>query len=569
MRKALVTLCFGFVQLLALKGQIVIDTASMSKAEITDQATINTSNLEFSPFFYRDYIGFCYTPTSGDKDDEINEYFFDLCFSAEDIKGNLAKRADFVETINSEFHEGPAAFNPINGMLYFTRSWYDKKRGTNRDTIVRKIYQSNSNGGFSKVSLVSISDEKYHSCHPTLSENGSTMIFSSNRPGSSKMDLYTTNLTNGLWSEPQNLGVSINSEANEVFPFLYRDSILFFSADKAEGNGGLDIYCSFNRDNTWTTPIILPSPFNSTFDDFGIIVTKDGRSGYMTSNRPGGKGKDDIYKFVCSTSILKAQAINIYADYHFTSLDKLSFEPIPGATITLTPLILSNELDIDQYDINLLGEENNGEIVVKLSPKKDKSLPPMITDSNGDVVFSLKKGKKYILTCSAPNHQNTNLLIDTKKSDAQFNIVMNPIETKVEEDTAINNQIADIVIPTKKGEVVVFNNIYYDYNSDLLLSGAVAELDALLKTMNEQPSMKVQLSAHTDSRGTTIYNQDLSMRRANSAKQYLVSRGIESSRIFAVGFGESRIRNHCTDTVTCTEAEHMFNRRTEVTVLEN
>ena len=174
--------------------------------------------------------------------------------------------------------------------------------------------------------------------------------------------------------------------------------------------------------------------------------------------------------------------------------------------------------------------------------------------------------KKYLIRCHSEGFEDAYTLFDPKTDDASINIVLNPLPPKVIKPKV--DTIDNVYIPTEVGEVVVFENIYYDRNSDEIKEGAAKELDALAKAMIKNLDMKVELAAHTDCRGENKYNQDLSIKRATSAKNYLVEKGINQNRIRAIGFGESQIRNHCIDGVRCTEDEHQYNRRTEVTIIE-
>jgi hypothetical protein len=264
----------------------------------------------------------------GEKDENTEDYFTDLVYVAKDGQGRLSKAALMPQSINTDMYEGQSAYDATSGKLYFTRSYYDKERKSTKDSIVLKIYETSDKSRFSKTEALSFCNDKYSVCHPTLSRNGDLMIFSSNMPGSEKMDLYETYKINNTWSTPIKISNKINSSQLEVFPYLYKDSLLFFSSNRALGVGGLDIYYSSLTDTGWTKPLILPYPLNSSFDDLGILINEKNNGGYISSNRPGGKGKDDIYKFETDQPFTTKILSNIELVCGISPINKLSFEKL-------------------------------------------------------------------------------------------------------------------------------------------------------------------------------------------------------------------------------------------------
>ncbi len=563
--KFILSFLLFFLCSLQLEAQYEVSAVSFGKISVNNETEVNTENLEFSPFFLRDLIGFVYSNPKSKKDNNISEYYFDLAFSAHGMNENLIKRASFGQNINSEFHEGPACFDDKKGVLYFTRTYYDIKKGTSRDTIVRKIYQATERSDYSDAKPIALSNDRYSICHPTLSSSGKKMIFSSNMNSTDgNMDLYSSTMKED-WNSPINLSI-LNSESNDVFPFLMKDSIIFFASDRPGGKGGLDIYYSTYKDSSWDNPLPLPYPFNTEYDDFGIIIDKNGKFGYFTSSRPGGKGKDDLYSFSTKDKLWERK-INIPSkDVSFVVLDKLTLQPISGVKVLISDISLKNDkYNLEDFDVDVLAGEKAGELLMKLSPKSNSLVDSLISNKEGIVSRNLKIDKRYIVRTYSEKYENEYTVYDPMKDDNTVNIILNPIPPKLVAPPVVKKQ--EIYIPIKKNEVVVFNNIYYELNSARILQGAALELDALAKIMNQRITMTVELSAHTDSRGKSEYNQTLSIQRATSAKQYLVDKGISELRVKAIGYGESRIRNHCTDGKTCTDEEHKYNRRTEVRVL--
>ena len=217
----------------------------------------------------------------------------------------------------------------------------------------------------------------------------------------------------------------------------------------------------------------------------------------------------------------------------------------------------------------MLSGRNPGDIVLKLTPKKGTIIQNTIAEKDGTVHFLANKGQKYLISALADGYGNLSLIFDYDLFGDDFNIVIEPTSDLVDEtpvDTLNIQKNATINIPVEPGKSIVFDQIFYDYNSSSIKSGAALELDALASAMLSKPEMKIRLESHTDSRGAGPYNLQLSISRAEAARSYLVNLGVTSDRIKIRGWGETKLRNKCTDKVPCKETDHAFNRRTEVFV---
>jgi outer membrane protein OmpA-like peptidoglycan-associated protein len=304
-----------------------------------------------------------------------------------------------------------------------------------------------------------------------------------------------------------------------------------------------------------------------------MIVRENGKSGYFASNRPGGNGKDDIYRFETSIPLFSSEPV-LMVTSSVTILDKLTLEGISLAKVVITPLDIDiNNFTLSSYNVDMLSGRDPGDLILKLSPKKGKSYPEITTDASGITTFQLKKGQKYLIKTSAPGYVETSLIYDYSIFGSAFNMVLEPEsdEEPIQDGVSapnVNDQAEpkSIDIPLEAGTVLVFDNIYYEYNSSMILRGAAVELDALARMMLLNPEVKVRLESHTDSRGAAAYNLQLSLDRANAARQYLTKTGVDEDRISIRGFGESKLRNECTDNVPCSESKHRYNRRTEVVI---
>lgn len=551
-----------------------IDTAVCNQVQINLEHIINTPNSEYSPVYYGDNIGYVYSSSRGRQlDKAIEEPFYDLGYAAKDTSGLLALSASFSKSINSLGHEGP--FAVYGSSIFFTRVVETNVNG--KAGYTRKIYWGDI--ADTEQYPLPFSTDDVSVCHPTLSKDGLTMIFSADMDESGHMDLYSSSYIGETWSDPVRLVGDVNTASHELFPNLYQDSILVYTSDRLGGYGSYDMYASVFRRGQWTTPQVLPAPFNSQWDDLGLIVRADGKKGYFTSNRPGGEGKDDIYNFKSLKSIIRSPKV-MTIPVTYTVLDKLRFVPIADASIQLTELALTQDkLNVEDYNVDLMPGTDGGELILKLSPKKGKELPLAKSDVNGEYIVNLSPTANYIVRASAPDYETTTFLYSSSTYGPALDIILEPKPPAVETPATTKPTVAEaplvvreevatpIFIPKTKGETVIFDNLYYEYNSATIQKGAAAELDALADAMLLNANMEVLLGSHTDSRGDANYNLLLSEERALAAKLYLSERGINPARIVTRGLGESEIRNHCTNGTSCTEEEHGYNRRTEVKIL--
>lgn len=288
-------------------------TAENYEVEVRNMETINSPFLEFSPVSYLNGIVFVSSRIkNGWKDLSIKEPFFQLFYAEEAEAGRLMPAVSFSATINSHLHEGPADFALDDNLMFFTRNNLKKgaRKADDYGVVRLKIYSAQKGlFDWEKIEELPFNSDLYSSAHPSSNEQGTILFFASDRPGGmGGMDLYVSEKKADTWSEPQNLGPHINTSGNELFPFFSEKGLLFFASDGHAGAGGLDLFVVSTAD--YSKVFHLSSAFNSPEDDFGLFLLPQGNRGYFSSSKSGGFGKDDIYSFTLDEFNLPEQLIN-------------------------------------------------------------------------------------------------------------------------------------------------------------------------------------------------------------------------------------------------------------------
>ena len=590
-------------------------------ASVKPVSGLNSEHLDFSPVPVDG--GMIFTSSRGSfspvkrKDKWTKDNFTDLFFVKKTDDG-FGEPTRLFGKINKKYHDGVAALNEGGNEMYFTRN--NLKGKNSKKYIDLKIYKAEKNDEFWKgMEEVDFNMEDYSTAHPALSKDGNTMVFSSNRPGGQGgMDLYVTNKSGDSWTTPVNLGPTINSADDEIFPYVDKMGRLFFSSNGWAGAGGLDLFVSkATQDNNWTAPENLGAVMNSDRDDFGIWVADDGKHGYFSSNRQGSLGGDDIYSWTAEgpppPSAFDAAAIVVDAETN---------APIPGAEVKMVELIGSSGVTLDEsssmtptdgvvplkvwngrkYIFNVLKEgyqpknlNANAELFLTEDGIYKIPMEKIAMVTVGGLVTDASSGSPV----TSANVELMNLCdnsIELYRSDASgkfsfetlcgcdYKMVATKDGFVVAEKTIKGNceprdiSIAMItdreIIPTGSrpvktysvGEVIRIRDLYYDYDKSNIRPDAALRLDKVVSLMNRYPSMNIELGSHTDARGNDSYNSKLSQRRADSAVRYIISKGIDRSRLSARGYGEREITNHCVNGVNCKDETHEENRRTEIRI---
>jgi outer membrane protein OmpA-like peptidoglycan-associated protein/tetratricopeptide (TPR) repeat protein len=431
---------------------------------------------------------------------------------AEKIKGD----------VNTKFHEGQVSFSKDGKILYFTRNNYtNNKNGKDAEgTNNLKIYRAtkDENGKWSNIKELPFNNANYSVGHPSLSSDGKILYFASDMPGGfGKSDIYKASLNGDSFGTPVNLGNKINTEGNELFPFVHNDGNLFFSSDGLQGLGQLDIFTTVMGDEGNIQEIInLGMPVNSNMDDFSFFLNDDGETGFIASNREGGTGDDDIYGF-----------------------DRIPLFAIKG---TVTDAI--NKMPVK--DARIVVKDKDGNLIADL-----------LTDDKGKYEINADRETTYTLEASHPKYiAEPSKIGDTRNSKGK-NFILVDFELDPVQDVDI---LAGVNI----------ENIYFDFDKQNIRHDASVELDKVADLMlRTYPTMAIEIESHTDSRGSFKYNESLAIRRANSTHDYLISRGVDPNRIKKFeGFGEYILVNDCKDGIDCSEEAHQLNRRSIFKILK-
>ena len=401
--------------ILILNIQFVMFGQNKSGVELMNESTINTDQLEFSPTFYEDGIIFISNKPVKDKeivDKRIDKNVMSIFIARRGLDGVLKPSEPFSFELTSKLHEGPLCFDKTADNVYFTRNNIIKGRVENAKDGYTKlgIYTSEKVAGkWSEVRELPFNNREYDFCHPSISIDGEKIFFSSNRPGGyGGMDLYYSQKINGKWSEPVNLGPTINTEKNEAFPFIHADGTLFFASNKSGGKGGFDLYFAKSKaDDLWQDPVAMSNDFNSETDDFGLIVDLDLKNGYFTSGKSGGKGLDDIYSFHTDGKITEPQESGKPGEeIMFFTADKVTGSELEGADIS----VMSTD------DLSSVVTDENGN-VISLGNGKMTPVEATVegTDAEGKRKLKLAKDKNYVVTVKKPGYKTKQFVV--KKND--------------------------------------------------------------------------------------------------------------------------------------------------------
>ena len=488
-----------------------------------ENAGINSKYSDYGTFVHDHKIYFASARDTGNfsqrKHKWTGEYFTNLYIADVDS----AKVKKFKTDLNTKFHEASPAFTKDGKTVYFTRNNYvDGKKGKDEEkaTLI-KIYKATlKDGKWTNIVPLPFTSDNYSTAHPALSPDERTLYFASDMPGTfGQSDLYKVSINdNGGFGTPENLGKTINTEGKETFPFVTDENEIYFASDGHPGLGGLDVFAGkLNKDGTISDIQNLGNDINSPQDDFAYVIDPVSRIGYFSSNKDGGQGSDDIYKFVENKALRCVQQLSGQIT------DAVTGAILPESKVTLY--------------------EN----------RTEKSTT--ITDSNGAYKFEVDCGKTYNVRAEKVEY-----------ATQEISITIGKLSGKTSLPIALHPATCKVTVGDDLGKCFGIKMIYFDLDKSNIGPQAALDLEKILQVLNNNPTMKLDIRSYTDSRQTHQYNQALSDRRAKSTVNWLIKNGVTANRLTDKGYGETALLNGCSDGVDCTEAEHQMNRRSEFVI---
>ena len=515
----------------------ILKTAKDYKEEIArnsgryelDLFEYNSKYSDFAPAFYKEGLIFSSDRDTGNlaryRHTWNSKDFLDIYkVNADSSSRNTVVKMNM---INSRLHESTSVATKDGNTIYFTRNnFIDGKSTKDDEGVVRlKIFRIIwKDGQWSNLEELPFNSDSYSVAHPALSLDEKTLYFASDMPDSKgESDIYKVVINeDGTFGSPQNLGLPINTEARETFPFVSSENILYFSSDGHPGLGGLDIFGIKIKNGGFTRSVLnVGEPVNSKWDDFSYIINEDNKRGYFASNRAEGMGADDIYGFLETRPLI----FECLQPITGTVRDKISNEVLVGATVKV---------------IN----EDNEEIL------------SAITDNRGN----------YTLSCDCNQGNFVRAQTQGYMPAEEYLPISNGKATII--DFYLEREIIKAGFGDDLAKLLQLSTIYFDFGKYNVRTDAEIEIQKVIAAMEKYPSLKIKANSHTDSRGRDSFNLWLSQKRAEATVNYMISQGINGERLKGEGFGETRLVNECDDGVKCSGEKHQLNRRSEFIILE-
>ena len=579
-----------------------------------EEVPFNSENSDFGAVPYEGKVLFA----SARNDQAIirfqdswkNTPFFAL-YSISSDAASAVRVTSFGKKFNTLYHDGPVCFDTLENEVFITRNTFKHRiprKGKEGVNNLKILYaKKNMLGVWGNLKDLKFNSKDYSCGHPSLSLDGKTLYFSSNMPGGKgETDIYYVTRTDDGWSDPVNMGSEINTSSDEMFPFIHKNGHLYFASSGHQGMGGLDLFEAIKKNDGTYTVLNMGYPINSNNDDFGIYLANDGINGYFASNRTGGKGDDDIYRFIITDQL------RLTLDLEGDVTDVMDGHKLDSSNVILTLADGTNPQPLNTGLLNTFGYEVKPDLkyIVNVTRKGYCSAKIVVDPSkrpeNADVVkvpVVLEKNQEWgiygnvYIRGTKEVVSGVNITIKKAAGELYASVITPEVEgfrTKLEPNTAYEitfdkkgflttkgvystvgrkpgyvdiNEFIDVSIEKiDMNKTIEIPNIYYDLGKWAIRTDAAVELEKVVTLLNDNPDIKIELGSHTDARGSAESNQILSQKRAESAVAYIISKGINKDRIVAKGYGEYKLKNQCADGVKCSEPEHQQNRRTEIRI---
>lgn len=483
----------------------------------------NKTNGDFGISFYGDKVAFASLRNAEGKAYSWNERpYLDLFSASVNENGQLINVQPFPEEINTKNHESSAVFTKDGKTMYFNRTGEQKKIGEERFATVKIFKAEFKDGKWTNVTMLPFSSDEYSVEHPALSKDEKQLYFASDMQGTiGSMDIFVVDINDdGTYTQPRNLGETINTIHREQFPFIADDGSLYFASDGHQGMGNLDVFISYKiGEKEFDKPLNLGSTINSEMDDFNLILDYSTGKGYFSSNRTG---DDNLYTV---TMVENKLLFLVEGEVR----DKKTSELLPGATVKLYA--------------------QNGDLLEEVLVGKD-----------GSFSFNTEPNKIYKIMAFKDFYIPAEATFDTGKDGKVYIDLEMKVESYYDAEDIINKQADGTVL-------IELENIYFDLDKWDIKPQAASVLDVLVSLLKKYPYMEIEIGAHTDTRASELYNLRLSNRRAASALEYLVKNGIDRKRLRSKGYGESKPLIICPKG-DCTESEHATNRRCNFMIIK-
>ena len=507
------------------------DIEKISNRFKIENSNINTEYIDYGGAFYKN--SFIYTSTKPDGLSKGNSKWtnqpYSNLYKSAIVDRKLQESESFDKNINTKFNESNAVFTSDGSTMYFTKNNFnDGKKGKNETGLILiKIYRASFvNDEWANVKELSFNSNDYNCAHPALSADGKMLYFTSDMPGGFGLsDIYKIEINaDGIFKNPVNLGDKINTAGKETFPFLASDNELYFSSDGHLGLGGLDVFATKITENGQISKVMnVGTPVNSAFDDFGYVKDNVSKIGFFSSNRPGGKGFDDIYTFI--------EEVKLKLDCQESIVGTVKNNADTTAVRNATVVLLTEQM---------------------------KEIATITTDENGSFTFlNLDCGTNYFIRATAEEYQTNEVTIKTlgEEGVTKTDILLSKRFVEIKENVDL----------AKEFDIANINFVFNDWH---ITQFSEQKMFVLLSILEKYPTMKIKVGSHTDSRGSNAYNLKLSQRRANETKKWLVNKKIATGRITTEGFGETNITNSCKEGISCTDKEHLVNLRSEFIIIK-
>lgn len=510
-------------------------------------AEVNSKYSDFGPVISADNKMLFFTSrregSTGDGADNTGMSFEDIYFSSKDERDEWNKAKNIGDPVNTDSHDAAVGLSPDGKSLLVYH-------GVSKNTGNILITKQKEDGSWVKTEeLKGDVNTKHHEIDATLSFDEKTLYFVSDRPGGfGNHDIYVTywDEEKKEWGKAENVGATLNTEFDEKGVFFHPDNkTLYFSSQGHNTMGGLDIFKSVfdHETKVWSTPVNIGSPINTPDDDVYFVTSGDERFAYYSSYRADGFGEKDIYR----VTFLGDEKEPLVASIE--DVDILSEKLTSNGEFINRPLTLIKGKVTDGNT-----EEALVTTVFITNSKTNEKIAEIVTNEDGSYMYVVKAGDDYAFSTTLPGYTIASDVVQTKESDSGTETIL---------DLAL--------FPPVEGGEFVLKNIYFTFDKSYLRDESVKELDQLVKVMNENPSIEIELGGHTDAVGPDDYNYRLSTKRAEVAKKYLVSKNINPDRITTKGYGETMTiikRSVINRMKTEREKEeaHQANRRTIVKI---